>query len=99
MSRIVHKYPMPCPDALFHIPQGGRVVHCGLQREKVTMWVEVDVAQPKELRHFIVAATGQTLPEGTFEHCGTVIANDGDLVLHVYENRDYVLQQRGGKPT
>lgn len=89
--KTIFKYrldPATTERHLISMPVGAAILVAQNQREHVTLWAEVDDANPLEEREFLVCMTGQPIPRGDYKQrlfCGTVQLDGGDLVLHVYE--------------
>lgn len=73
---------------LVKMPAGATILVAQNQREHVTLWAEVDDANPEEDREFLVCMTGQPMPtpfRRKKQFLGTVQLDGGSMVLHVYE--------------
>jgi hypothetical protein len=57
-----------------------------MQNEKPQLWMLVDPDEPLKNRRFVVHGTGHELPDDICRvYIGTFQMNQGDLVLHVFE--------------
>jgi hypothetical protein len=62
----------------------GAVLHVGVQFGRVCVWVLVDPEKPPVERAFSMRGTGHQCPYTTEQYLGTVVLEDGGLVLHVF---------------
>lgn len=84
-NRTILKYCMTEVVSTFVMPAGAHIRHIAQQYDRICIWAEVDREVEKTwLRTFCLVGTGLDIPEGAWYH-GTVIAEGGALVLHVYE--------------
>jgi hypothetical protein len=68
------------------MPAGARIVHVDVQRDQLYLWALVDNAMSKVgRRRFMIVSTGQVLPLGAHHHLGTLLLQDGRVVVHVFE--------------
>ena len=66
-------------------PLGAEFRHVAMQHGKLCVWAEVDPEMPITRYKLRVAGTGyRTIKEGD-SYIGTVVLQEGDLVLHFYE--------------
>jgi len=80
---MVFKYPLT--DAINEVQtfRGARFLHADNQRERITVWAEVDERADQVTRWLFVVGTGEEVP--TFaEYLGTVLVDDGAFVFHIY---------------
>lgn len=85
MSARVLKYPLG-NDARVDIPDGARILHCGMQNETITIWALVDSLDEGGActRAIHVRGTGHQIERpDRLSHIGTVF--DGPFVWHVFE--------------
>lgn len=79
----VFKYIAKCiGDCKFDIPMKAKFCSFQMQGNFPAFWMEVDEANPTEVRTFRVFGTGHEVTNG-YEYRGTAI--DGPLVWHLYE--------------
>lgn len=88
--KTIFKYrldPATTERHLISMPVGATILVAQNQREHVTLWAEVDDANPVEDREFLVAQTGKPCPtlQRKKQFLGTVQLDGGSPVLHVYE--------------
>jgi len=82
--KTVWKYPTK-PDMFdLSLPVGAQVVHFDMQQGEPTIWVLVDTDAQRELRLFLVAGTGHTVPDDT-RHIASCIDRNLGLVWHLFE--------------
>lgn len=83
MARQVFKYVLS--DVVNEVPtfRGARFLHVDNQRERITVWAEVDERAEPYLRRVHVVGTGYEIP--TFgEYLGSVLMDGGSFVFHIY---------------
>jgi hypothetical protein len=88
--KTIFKYQLDPATTERHIlsmPVGATILVAQNQRERVTLWAEVEDTNPMEDREFLVCKTGQPCPTLRRKKLflGTVQLDGGSLVLHVYE--------------
>lgn len=83
--RAIWRFPVTGPDQFdMTVPGPARGVHVGLKHGKPQLWVEVSPGGNDETLTFRVVPTGAAYaPE--WEHVGTFILDEGDLVFHVVQ--------------
>ena len=74
------------------MPKGAVCRHIAIQNGDITVWAEVNPDQEPEARCFVIAGTGEEIPE-TAEHSGTVKAEQ--YIWHVLEDRPPRKLERG----
>lgn len=79
--KTIYKYPL-ADSGLLNLPTGAKIVHCDVQRDIPTLWIEVDTVAELEERRFTVYGTGHPIGDNA-THVGTYF--DGPFVWHVYE--------------
>lgn len=88
MPKVVYKYTVPNEiGAAIDLPVNSQVVHAGLQRGDLVLWVEhgqVGENTKRVPRHFDVFGTGHEIPDDS-RYVGTFF--DGLFVFHVYETQ------------
>lgn len=83
----VYKYKLNWAYTQVILPIGAKVLHFDIQNNEPHIWALVDPDAPKENRLFLLVGTGHQFdhdPDDT-EFIGTVLANGGALVWHVFE--------------
>lgn len=87
MTRVVWKYQLDrfSMSADIEVPNGSRIVHVGMQKDRITLWIELD-PNSKDLikRRFYAIGTGHPVGEW-LQHIGTT--QDGAFVWHVYAEK------------
>lgn len=85
--QVIYKYELTQEGVQTIEMPTGVVLHVGVQRDRVYLWVMIDVDGEIKPRRFLVAGTGNPLPEleqGEFRHyLGTV--QTPPFVWHVFE--------------
>lgn len=90
MSQRIYKWPLEITDKqVLDLPVGAEILSVGNQNEKLVLWAlnNGDI-QNTERRTLYVFGTGELLPEiegGDAEYIGTVVMQNGLLVLHVFD--------------
>jgi hypothetical protein len=91
-GKVIWKFPLPLGGWGFmpkvkHTVQMPMVCHplsLQMQKDVPTLWAQVDPQSSPCVRTFEWVGTGHEVPyEG--KYVGTVQANDGDFVFHLYE--------------
>ena len=82
--RTIYKYRLPV-GAVFHVamPTDAKIIHVGNQDGSVHIWAEVENANPRETRNFVIVGTGHEMPRDEGRHIGSAIVPP--FVWHVYE--------------
>ena len=85
--RQILKYGLLPITRYIDMPKGAIIRHVGVQRKRICLWVETKTGQQDtEERHIRVVATGEKfLIGGKDIYLGTAILDNGNLVLHIYE--------------
>lgn len=86
--KVIYKYTVPNErGTAIELPVDSQVVHVGLQRGDLMLWIEhgaVDANTRRAPRHFDVFGTGHEIPDDS-RYVGTFF--DGPFVFHVYETQ------------
>ena len=93
MKVVVWKFPLKIADEVeIEIPRHARILHFDTQghEEAPMVWALVDADEPKELRKFKMAATGEEAegvhpgsPHWRYDYMGTIFFGSGrQLVFH-----------------
>lgn len=88
--KTVYKYELQlnCTNQIW-MPTNGQIIHVAEQHNYLMMWVYVDQITPHSTRYFRVWGTGFMMPEDyDGVHVGTALTVDGNLVWHVFEQKD-----------
>ena len=94
MSTRIHKYEIPAPityniPVVVALPVGAKVLMVGTQLdlgndELIYLWVEINTSAPMVQSHFMVLATGSSVPWNA-DHVGSVAFTTQHLVFHIYQ--------------
>jgi len=89
MSKRIYKYDLPLYPETYQqfIPQGSRVLSCGIQNDRLVVWFEVDPDKEVKLRKFEVVFTGFDR-KTTFNHFVGTVTDRLGLVYHVFTEPD-----------
>lgn len=83
----IWKFPVePSERPLVWMQEGAKILHFGLQGNTPCLWALCDSDAPKEGREFRQFGTGHDIPDEVGEYIGTVLMNNGTLVLHLFED-------------
>ncbi len=88
MIRTVHKYVFPHISDVVEVPmpRNAHLLHIAIQFGKLAVWALIAESQLSTIRRFPIAGTGHPIESnGSMKHVGSVIANEGSLVLHVFD--------------
>jgi len=87
MSAVtVWKFQIPISDTpQIEMPQGAQILHAAMQYNQPCIWARVDPTAPIETRYFNLRGTGHPNADG--EHIGSMLTDNGQLVLHLFELR------------
>lgn len=91
--RTIWKYSVSITsEGLVHrIPKGAKFLSVQVQQGLPYMWFLLEDAALREDRKFFVLETGKELPRsllGVSEYLGTVLLENGNHVLHLFEILD-----------
>jgi hypothetical protein len=87
MAKQIWKYQIVLKvDGVFWLdmPKGARILKLALQKGKPTLWAMVDINANTETRKFNLYLTGSPIVDEE-EYIGSVLLDDGDFVLHLFE--------------
>lgn len=70
------------------LPYPAKVKSAREQRGLIVVYAECNNDDPKQIVCFYVAMTGEEIKANNMHFIDTVFLNDGDLVMHVYEDRN-----------
>lgn len=68
------------------IPARATILHVAEQHSRITLWAEVDPSAPTERRAFEIVGTGNPITSEHSHHVGSLLAQGGALVFHIYES-------------
>lgn len=98
--KTIFKYPLNVGHNDVRMPATAQVLCVQAQRNVITLWAEVPVAngqgyEPEnETRTFVVYGTGRPIPNNPGRYIGTVQQLAGELVWHVYEEKSIAAMLR-----
>lgn len=89
-TKRIYKYPLILMGRqTIELPHGARVLHVGVQRGVLNLWVEIDTsAVHADKRTFYVYGTGHDIAHDVGLYIGTVLTEDQQYVWHVFEERN-----------
>lgn len=84
----IFKYELDQSPKQISMPQAAKVLSVGVQKGKINIWALVDTETEPSNRLFIIHGTGHELLKDTnmYNFIGTVLLENGGLVLHVFED-------------
>ncbi len=85
----IYKYPVAPGAFILRIPKGARFLAAQVQQENPQMWFLLDPEADNESRFFVLAGTGERVPDSDkLTHLSTFQMNGGALVFHLFEFKD-----------
>jgi len=74
-------------EVTIEMPKGARITGVSVQFEALCLWALVNTGEQIKKRKFLVAQTGMTINEreAQLTPIQTLILDDGEYVLHIYE--------------
>lgn len=78
--------PITGANPIAKMPNNARILCVKNQYGSLCLWAEVDDQWPTVFWTFMLVGTGKEVPESAGEYIGTVLLDEGDLVLHVYHS-------------
>ena len=86
MAKAIWKYPIVLGEFEVRMPEGCELLTVQVQGVTAQLWALVDPEAPLETRQFVVAGTGQLLPDwlGASDYVGTYQAHGGALIWHLF---------------
>lgn len=79
---VIALYPNPNTTMPLFVPKSGIILGVGMTTAGLTVWMEVDVQNSREIREFAVLKAGQPIPDDA-KFVGLVI-NNGEAYF-IYE--------------
>jgi hypothetical protein len=80
------------PGTYPQMPEHAQLLHVGAQNRRLVVWALCAPEAELVERRLLIVGTGHDVPElpGDHwrEHVGTAIGVEGDLVIHVFEDRE-----------
>jgi hypothetical protein len=88
--KAIWKFPLAPADIQdVPMPPGAEILSVAVQKGSVCLWAQVVPAEMKESRRVAMIGTGIPIYEhdlpASAKFIGTVLLNDGSLVLHVFD--------------
>lgn len=85
-SRVIYKFEMTAPCCAIAMPDGAKIISCGIQSTGLVVWALGDPAQAYDFRRVCAFNTGQKIESelDLVAFIGTVTSDTG-IVWHVYE--------------
>lgn len=85
--QVVYKYPVPLQDEFdLELPKTAELLHFAAQGDDLCLWARVWLGETETItRRFRLAGTGHILESPPIRDLGTVLLEDGKLVLHLFE--------------
>jgi hypothetical protein len=87
MQKEIWKYTLKTTDVqTVPLPINAKILHVGVQRERICLWAEVDPIEAAFTSHiFRIIGTGHPIFDTyQLKYLGTVMLQGGSLVFHVY---------------
>lgn len=88
MRMVVYKFPiLEIEDfVVLDVPIGSKVVHCAVNNNHPTLWIELDADAPTNPQNIAIVGTGHPIPDPPLgcvrTHLGTVLVRE--FVWHFY---------------
>ena len=67
------------------LPTGAVILSVQEQHDRIVLWTLCNPEAPTEIRVLFMYDTGMPIEEPPGKHISTIQAEDGDLILHVFE--------------
>ena len=67
------------------MPEGAKILSAAGQRGDTVIWAQVDPTAREIKRRLDLYETGQRMPDDPGTFIGTVLHDDGDCVVHVFD--------------
>ncbi len=84
--KTIYKYRIETFGINFvEMPADAEVLCAQLQRGETCLWAKVDTEAKTEVRSFLLAGTGQPLPDQALHYIDTIQLTESHLVLHLFE--------------
>jgi hypothetical protein len=81
----VHKRQLALVDSQFiSAPRHTEFLHAAFQHGDLCIWYRCDTAEDPWRYPVIISGTGHEAPSHSYQHVGTVLTNDHQLVWHVF---------------
>jgi hypothetical protein len=81
--KTIHKYELAGVVTPISTYEGVRFLHVDTQRERITVWAEVNTLDRECLRTLHLVPTGGDVPRQA-TYVGSVLIDEGTFVFHVY---------------
>ncbi len=83
--KMIHKITLIAGVEKYYLPIDSKILCVKKQRESISIWYECHGGEAMEPRYFNTITTGQIINEKNLVYLGTVLLQDDNFVLHVYE--------------
>lgn len=88
--RRIFKYTIPVETTRnqahqIEIPKDSLFLKAENQKEKLVLWYEVDETKEVEIVGFMCLHTGDYIPANPSVYLSTILFDNGDYVLHLYQ--------------
>lgn len=90
--KTIYKYPItsalnPVSVCQIYIPKNSMQLSIQIQNHQICLWALVNPDELPELREFIIAGTGNLLPNEGMKYLGTV--QQPPYVWHIFERENF----------
>lgn len=82
--KTIWKYELATLRQTIPMPVGARILSAAAQGTSICVWVEVDPSTNYENVTLVTVLTGHPMPDVPMTFIGTVLLNEGMMVVHVY---------------
>lgn len=84
MPQRIYKYDLG-QSTTHYFPKDSQILSVSIQHGSPVLWALVDIDAPAEKRTFCLIGTGWVLTHSPGTYIGTLLVDEGMLVLHVFE--------------
>jgi len=86
--KTIYKYPItsslnPLSVCIIQIPKNHQILSIQVQCDLICVWALVDTSEPLELKEFLIAGTGQPVPENGITYLKTI--QSSIFIWHIFE--------------
>ncbi len=91
--KTIWKFDVPI-EGIFEIemPINAKILHVGVQSGKPEIWAQVDTAEKRDKRHFVMFGTGHEMDKVVenldLQYLGSFLIAEDTLVFHLFEAVD-----------
>jgi hypothetical protein len=83
--KTIRKYTLSNTYKVVFLPKGFKILTVQVQKESACVWVMVDKDKKFDIPiEFIIYPTGVNMPKDNINYIGTIQAEKGDIVGHVF---------------